>query len=111
MMHTMLRSISAMLRHAFMTIRVSPADKPLVGSSMKSTVGSETSSTPMLTRFFCPPDMPRRLTSPTTELWMRSRLSSWMAPSMMALRRAGSVDISTGSRRLALQNRFSSTVS
>lgn len=31
-MHTMLRSISAMLRHAFMTIRVSPADKPLVGS-------------------------------------------------------------------------------
>ena len=45
---------------------VEVASNPDVGSSMNNTEGEDTISIPMLTRFFCPPEIPRASTPPTT---------------------------------------------
>mmetsp|Transcript_3270 Transcript_3270/g.6932 ORF Transcript_3270/g.6932 Transcript_3270/m.6932 type:complete len:101 (-) Transcript_3270:1099-1401(-) len=55
---------------------VAAPSSPEVGSSKKSTEGIVTSSIPMLTRFFCPPEMPRFSSFPTTTFCTFSRLST-----------------------------------
>mmetsp|Transcript_78077 Transcript_78077/g.233998 ORF Transcript_78077/g.233998 Transcript_78077/m.233998 type:complete len:264 (+) Transcript_78077:152-943(+) len=49
-----------------MSSSAAEASRPEVGSSRKRRDGSATSSMPMFTRFFWPPEMPRRATPPHT---------------------------------------------
>ena len=50
--------------------------KPEVGSSRNKTVGSETTSIPMLTLFLCPPEIPLTTSSPIKECLISSKPKS-----------------------------------
>jgi hypothetical protein len=55
------------------TSKADEESNPLVGSSRKRQAGFDMSSTPMFTRFFSPPETPRRFTSPTILLATRDK--------------------------------------
>jgi hypothetical protein len=59
-------------------------NEPEVGSSRKRIDGSVIISMPMLTRFRCPPEMPRCSALPILVLWHFSRPSSSMSASTLA---------------------------
>jgi len=50
-----------------MTVAAEWASRPLVGSSRKIILGFEINSTPMQSRFFSPPEIPRLSSTPTKE--------------------------------------------
>eukprot|EP00966_Prymnesium_polylepis_P024761 570954-Prymnesium_polylepis.3 len=67
---------------------------------MKITAGIATSSIPILTRFFWPPEIPRRAASPTRldSKWsMPSTLDTWMMWTFLAC-----CDAAFGKRSMAL---------
>mmetsp|Transcript_12322 Transcript_12322/g.36872 ORF Transcript_12322/g.36872 Transcript_12322/m.36872 type:complete len:223 (-) Transcript_12322:43-711(-) len=102
----------AKARSAWRSSTEDVASSPEVGSSRKSRAGSAQSSMPQLTRFFCPPETPRRRSSPTTVslTWSRpsisrtrptkasrSSLETLLGKRMCAAKRKCSWTVSTGS--------------
>mmetsp|Transcript_26811 Transcript_26811/g.71857 ORF Transcript_26811/g.71857 Transcript_26811/m.71857 type:complete len:298 (-) Transcript_26811:498-1391(-) len=85
------------------------ASSPEVGSSRKMMLGSATSSIATLTRFFCPPEMPRRAAPPTIECWISSSPSRPITLAMKSARTR--YDVSRGSRWYAENQSCSFTVS
>mmetsp|Transcript_13899 Transcript_13899/g.45364 ORF Transcript_13899/g.45364 Transcript_13899/m.45364 type:complete len:263 (-) Transcript_13899:654-1442(-) len=83
--------------------------RPLVGSSRKQTLGSATSSSPTLTRFRWPPEMPRWNSSPMMEWRILSRFSD--TRTLLIRRRFSFSSKVAGSRRCAENEMFCMTVS
>ena len=104
----MVTPCSATARRHCMSSSAVEASRPEVGSSRKSSDGSATSSIPMLTRFFCPPEMPRREAPPQMACLCSERESSPITRSTHVS--TACADIERGSRSAAANQSCSLTV-
>ena len=108
MTQTMLSPPLARWRRLCASWTVAAPSRPEVGSSMKMIAGMATSSIPMFTRFFCPPETPRRAASPT-RLSRMCVIASALIACTTSLTLAG-LGEARGRRSIALYSRFSYTV-